>query len=52
MSARGEVAEGVKTSEAITKIGQEKGIYVPIAHEVHAITEGKNIKESLDTLMK
>ena len=48
----GEVAEGVKTSEAITKIGQEKGIYVPIAHEVYAITEGKNIKESLDTLMK
>lgn len=48
----GEVAEGVRTSQAITQIGKKEHIYVPIADEVCAIINGKNIKESLNTLMK
>lgn len=47
----GEVAEGVKTSEAIYKITKEKKIYTPIANEVYLILGGKNPKESLKDLL-
>lgn len=48
----GEVAEGVKTSEAIFKLSSQKKIYTPIAREVKLILEGKNPKESLKDLLK
>ena len=48
----GEVAEGVRTSQAITQIGERERIYVPIASEVCAIINGKHISKSLETLMK
>ena len=48
----GEVAEGVKTSEAIYMLSQEHGIYTPIAKEVQKILEGKNPKNSLKDLLK
>lgn len=47
----GEVAEGVKTSFAIDKLSKENDIYVPIAHEVKLILEGKNPKDSLKDLL-
>jgi glycerol-3-phosphate dehydrogenase (NAD(P)+) len=47
----GEVAEGVKTAEAIYKISSEKNIYTPIANEVKFIIEGKNPKQSLKDLL-
>lgn len=47
----GEVAEGVLTSAAITRIGESENVYVPIAKEVNAIIEGKSITESLNALM-
>lgn len=47
----GEVAEGVKTSEAIFKIANEKNIYTPIANEVYKILHGKNPKDSLKDLL-
>ncbi len=48
----GEVAEGVKTSEAIYKLSQKFNIYTPIANEVKLILDGKNPKESLRDLLK
>lgn len=48
----GEVAEGVKTSEAIYKLSSEKHIYTPIAREVKLILDGKDPKESLKDLLK
>ncbi|MEL6093855.1 NAD(P)H-dependent glycerol-3-phosphate dehydrogenase [Bartonella schoenbuchensis] len=48
----GEVAEGIKTSNAITQIAQREGIYAPIATEVQKIIQGKNPLESMRTLMK
>jgi glycerol-3-phosphate dehydrogenase (NAD(P)+) len=48
----GEVAEGVKTAEAIYKISQEKEIYTPIATEVQLILDGKNPQQSLKDLLK
>ena len=51
MQELGEVAEGVGTAKALHKISNEKGIYLPIANEVHAILEGKNIKQSLTDLL-
>ncbi len=48
----GEVAEGVKTSEAIYNLSQKLGIYTPIANEVKLILDGKNPKESLKDLLK
>lgn len=48
----GEVAEGVKTAEAIYKLSKEHGIYTPIAKEVKLIIEGKNPQESLKDLLK
>lgn len=48
----GEVAEGIKTSLAITQISQKEGIYTPIADEVQAIIKGKGPAESMRALMK
>lgn len=48
----GEVAEGVKTSEAIYMLSKEHGIYTPIAKEVQKILKGKNPKNSLKDLLK
>jgi glycerol-3-phosphate dehydrogenase (NAD(P)+) len=48
----GEVAEGVKTSEAIYKLSQKHKIYTPIAYEVKMILEGKNPKDSIKDLFK
>ena len=47
----GEVAEGVKTSEAIYKLSQEHNIYTPIAKEVKLILDGKQPKQSLQDLL-
>jgi glycerol-3-phosphate dehydrogenase (NAD(P)+) len=47
----GEVAEGVKTSEAIYKLSEENNIYTPIANEVKLILNGKDPKESLKDLL-
>jgi glycerol-3-phosphate dehydrogenase (NAD(P)+) len=52
LSELGEVAEGVKTSEAIYKLSLKFGIYTPIAKEVKLILDGKNPKESLRDLLK
>jgi len=48
----GEVAEGVKTAEAIYKLSREHNIYTPIANEVKKILEGKNPQLSLKDLLK
>lgn len=48
----GEVAEGVKSSKAITQISKKEGIYTPIASQVQEIIQGKDPKESLKVLMK
>lgn len=48
----GEVAEGVKTSEAIYKLSTEKNIYTPIAREVKLILDGKDPIQSLKDLLK
>ena len=47
----GEVAEGVKTSEAIYNLSKEYNIYTPIANEVKLILDGKNPKDSLKDLL-
>jgi glycerol-3-phosphate dehydrogenase (NAD(P)+) len=47
----GEVAEGVKTSEAIGKLSVDKNIYTPIANEVKLILQGKTPQESLKDLL-
>jgi len=47
----GEVAEGIKTSEAIYKLSNENNIYTPIANEVKLILDGKAPKESLKDLL-
>jgi len=47
----GEVAEGVATTKALTKIAQAKNIYLPIALEVQALLEGKEPKKSLEDLL-
>ncbi len=48
----GEVAEGVKTSEAVYKLSKEHNIYTPIATEVKLILAGKNPKDSLKDLLR
>lgn len=48
----GEVAEGVKTSEAIYNLSQKHNIYTPIANEVKLVLDGKNPKDSLQDLLK
>jgi glycerol-3-phosphate dehydrogenase (NAD(P)+) len=47
----GEVAEGVPTASAIVEIAQERGIYTPIAVEVHKIIGGKPVRESIKDLL-
>lgn len=47
----GEVAEGVKTSEAIYNLSKEHSIYTPIAKEVKLILDGKLPQESLKDLL-
>ncbi|WP_103650233.1 NAD(P)H-dependent glycerol-3-phosphate dehydrogenase [Campylobacter concisus] len=47
----GEVAEGVDTARAISKIAKEKGIYVPIASEVKNMLNGKDVFESVKSLL-
>lgn len=48
----GEVAEGVKTAEAIYILSLENNIYAPIANEVKKILDGKNPIDSLKDLLK
>lgn len=48
----GEVAEGVKTSEAIFNLSKKNNIYTPIADEVKFIIDGKNPIDSLKDLLK
>lgn len=48
----GEVAEGVKTSEAVYKLSKKHHIYTPIANEVNLILQGKKVQESLKDLLK
>lgn len=48
----GEVAEGVKTADAIDKLSKKYKIYTPIANEVKLILNGKNPKDSLKDLLK
>ena len=48
----GEVAEGVKTAQAIWNLSQKHGIYTPIANEVYEILKGKTPQESLKDLLK
>ncbi|MBP3224897.1 MAG: NAD(P)-dependent glycerol-3-phosphate dehydrogenase, partial [Campylobacter sp.] len=52
LSELGEVAEGVYTARAVEKIAKEHGIYTPISSEVGKILDGKNVKESLQDLLK
>lgn len=47
----GEVAEGVQSSKAIVKIAKAKNIYVPIASEVAKVIAGKDVKESVQSLL-
>jgi len=47
----GEVAEGVKTAEAIYKLSSQNNIYTPIANEVKLILDGKNPQQSLKDLL-
>jgi len=48
----GEVAEGVKTAQAIHKLSNEHHIYTPIANEVQLILKGKEPLNSLKDLLK
>lgn len=48
----GEVAEGVKTAEAIHKLSSKHDIYTPIADEVKLVLEGKNPHDSLKDLLR
>lgn len=48
----GEVAEGVKTADAIYKLSKKYKIYTPIANEVFLILNGKQPKDSLKDLLK
>ena len=48
----GEVAEGVKTADAIDSITKKYDIYTPIANEVKLILDGKDPKNSLKDLLR
>ncbi len=48
----GEVAEGIKTAEAVHTLSNKHNIYTPIANEVKLILDGKNPKDSLKDLLK
>lgn len=47
----GEVAEGVKTAEAIYNLSKQNNIYTPIADEVKLILAGKSPQQSLKDLL-
>jgi len=47
----GEVAEGVKTADAIEMLSTKHNIYTPIATEVSLILKGKDVKQSLKDLL-
>ena len=47
----GEVAEGVATTKALTKIAKKQNIYLPIASEVEKLLNGKDSKISLLDLL-
>ena len=40
------------TARAISKIAKEKGIYVPIASEVENMLNGKDVFESVKSLLR
>ncbi len=46
-----EVAEGIKTADAIYKISLQRNLYLPIATEVYHILHGKDPKQSLKDLL-
>ena len=48
----GEVAEGVKTAEAIHNLSKTNDIYTPIANEVYLILNGKTPQQSLKDLLR
>ena len=48
----GEVAEGVKTADAIHNLSKKHNIYTPIAYEVYQIINGKSPKDSLKDLLR
>jgi glycerol-3-phosphate dehydrogenase (NAD(P)+) len=48
----GEVAEGVKTADAIYNLSLKYNIYTPIANQVKLVLDGKNPKDSLKDLLK
>lgn len=47
-----EIAEGVNTAFAITKIAQNNSIYTPVAAEIVAILQGKDVNEAVRNLLK
>ncbi|MGG7073291.1 NAD(P)H-dependent glycerol-3-phosphate dehydrogenase [Campylobacter sp. 9BO] len=47
----GEVAEGVPTAKAICNIAKKNNIYTPIAAEVAAMIDGKDVSQSVKTLL-
>lgn len=47
----GEVAEGIGTAYALQKIMEDEELYLPIAHEVYEILEGKTPHHSLRDLL-
>ncbi len=47
----GEVAEGVYTSQAVSKLMKKHEIYLPIAYEVSKMLQGKHPKQSLKDLL-
>lgn len=47
----GEVAEGIGTTYALHSIAKQKDLYLPIAHEVYELLEGKNPHVSLKDLL-
>jgi len=51
LSDLGEVAEGIGTAYALHEIATQKDLYLPIAHEVYELLEGKNPHISLRDLL-
>lgn len=47
-----EVVEGINTAKFISKLSAKNNIYCPIANEITNILNGKNIKESIQDLLR
>ncbi|ULO02078.1 glycerol-3-phosphate dehydrogenase [Campylobacter sp. RM5004] len=47
-----EVAEGIATTKSVCKIAKTNNIYCPIANEISLILDGKDVKISLQDLLK